>query len=136
MTPVDEPPTAYVAARFGRMAEARKTAAVLEQAGIKVTASWLRGSADESSYPQDHYQEAAAADLRDIDGARFFVFLSEESQSRHGRGGRHVELGWALASGKTCIGIGPRENIFPFLPQVRFARDAAYAAAMLLEEGA
>ena len=38
------------------------------------------------------------------------------------RGGRHVEFGLALAAGKRLCIVGPRENIFHFLPRVEVFR--------------
>jgi hypothetical protein len=40
--------------------------------------------------------------------------------SRYARGGRHVEFGVAVASGKRLIVIGYRENVFRWLAQVAF----------------
>ena len=44
---------------------------------------------------------------------------------------RDVELSGALAFGKTCIVIGPRENVFHCLPQVIWYPDWAPARSAL-----
>ena len=120
MTASKPNPTAYIAARDGRIQDARRVATILSNHNITITASWL--NKDESE-DQDHsaYPRIAAEDLHDIARADLFIFLSEEPTNPFGRGSRHVELGYALALGKIRVGIGPKENIFHHLPQLRFA---------------
>ena len=125
-------PTVYIAARYGRLEEGRETAAVFRRNGFTVTASWLEGG-DESLYSEDQYPDTAQQDLDDILRAEYFVFLSEEPENPHGRGGRHVEYGYALANGKRLIGIGPRENIFHHLPHVAFTDTAEEAALKIIQ---
>jgi hypothetical protein len=49
-------------------------------------------------------------DLEDL--ARADVIVSVTGDGGGGKGGRHVEHGYAIASGKRLIVVGPRENIF------------------------
>ena len=46
--------------------------------------------------------------------------FTEPPQSVYARGGRHVEFGVAVSSGKRLIVIGYRENVFHWLPQIEF----------------
>ena len=59
--------------------------------------------------------EFALRDLHDIDIADACILFTEEPESCWPRGARHVELGWAWKSGKTCMIVGPRENVFHWL---------------------
>jgi hypothetical protein len=65
----------------------------------------------------------AAIDLEDLYRADTLVAFSEDIRARgkprkHSRGGRWVEYGLALGTGKTVILVGPHENIFTHLAQV------------------
>lgn len=130
-------PKVYLAAPFARQAEMRKYADELAGFGIKVTSRWLhegeslndRGEVIKQSIP-DHI--AAQHDLEDIDRADVMIQFTEPpaklslagwkgfTTQYNPRGGRHVELGYALAKGKEVFVIGYRENIFHSLPQVKY----------------
>ena len=124
--------TIYIAARYGRIHDARRVAKVLSQHGVSINASWLKGPDSEPSLTGPELQQWALTDLHDIARSNLFVFLSEPPDNPFGRGGRHVELGYALALGKTCIGIGPKENIFRHLGQLIFVQNAQEEAKMVL----
>lgn len=115
----------YLAARFGRREECKSIRTQLQSMGYEVTSSWLdldysaRDSKEPTSAPPELRQQFAKQDIADILAADWFIMLSEEPDSTAGkRGGRHCEMGVALATGKRVVVIGPRENIFHFLPQV------------------
>jgi hypothetical protein len=104
----------YIAARYGRRAQANALRVVLERIGHVVTARWVTG---------DHQgaedARAALEDIQDLDAADTLVALSETGEvPGQARGGRHVEFGYALAQGKRVIVLGPRENVFHHLPGV------------------
>ena len=112
----------YLAARYSRRNEMRSLAATLRCNGFAVTSRWL--TEDE---PLDHklgdqtpmfYTETARIDLEDIDKADTILFFAEDPLVGTPRGGRHVEFGYALGTGKRMVCIGGHENIFGFLPQV------------------
>ena len=46
------------------------------------------------------------------------LFFAEEPSAPYSRGGRHVEFGYALATGKKVRVIGPEENVFHGLPGI------------------
>lgn len=115
----------YLAARFSRLAELNGYRAELEALGIEVTSRWLRGGHEWSGVP-DHdipigaQARFAAEDLEDIDAADVVVCFTEAPGTGPARGGRHVEMGYAIARGKTVLIVGHRENVFCCLPSVAY----------------
>lgn len=127
----------YLAARYSRRLELCEYRSQLEDRGFSIPAKWLQGShqittdgralgdAGESlveatgesdaelrrKFAQDDYDDVASADM-------LVAFTEAENTPGRSRGGRHVELGIALALGKTVVVVGPHENIFTWLPQV------------------
>ena len=61
----------------------------------------------------------AKDDFDDLRNADLVVAFTEPPRSGNSRGGRHIEAGLALAWGITLWIVGPRENVFYCLPQVR-----------------
>jgi hypothetical protein len=126
--------TAYLAARYSRRLELVGYKASLAEAGIHVTSRWLDGSHQASerdllgegyrgptSRPHLDFSEVVrfgTEDVEDIGHAYFFIAFTEEPRQTNSRGGRHVELGLALGTGKQVIVVGPRENVFCALQQV------------------
>ena len=122
----------YLAARYSRIKELNGYRALLEESGYIVTSRWLNGDWQSHGYDAyqiargdelDLYPEKAALfakdDVEDINAAHIILCFSEEPRTgKSGRGGRHIELGLALALGKRAIVIGPRENVFHCLPEV------------------
>lgn len=131
----------YLAARYSRRVELCGYRADLEALGIEVTSRWLNGShqLDNQGIPitddgerrfeagdpsVDHLRaHFATEDVADVLAAEVLVAFTEEPRVANSRGGRHVELGIALASGKHVVVIGPRENVFCWLPQVEHHAD-------------
>jgi hypothetical protein len=80
------------------------------------------------------FTEPPAAKCRDCDGIGVVYWPAEDGGSPpmecpgcggkgridSGRGGRHVEFGAAVATGKRLIVVGHRENLFHHLPGVEF----------------
>lgn len=110
----------YIAARYGRKAEAKALALKLQELGHGITSTWIDQAEDEMLYDQgpDAAARFAQKDLNEISSADGLIALSETEDSVYGRGGRHVELGYALAAGCRIIVIGPRENLFHYLLRV------------------
>jgi hypothetical protein len=110
----------YLAGRFSRRHEFKALADAITAAGHEVTSRWL--------YSDDHHLEldsgqlpavaAAARDLDDVRAATVCVAFTEDPESPQGRGGRHVELGAAIAFGLRVIVVGDPEHIFHLLPEV------------------
>src|ERR1035437_1318914 len=110
----------YVACRYERRAEAVDLAIYLKSQGHEVTSSWLFSLSKvegENSFIQ--MRRYAKRDLVDIKKCDAIVCLTEKVDSRHGRGGRHVEAGFAMALGKKVYIIGFKENVFYCMPEVK-----------------
>jgi len=116
----------YLAARYSRRAEMQTYAEDLIAAGCTITSRWIYGSHQISD--EGLSLEATAIDRRrfaeedyaDLISADICISFTEPPRSTNSRGGRHVELGIALGTGKQCIVVGHRENVFHCLPDVAF----------------
>jgi len=131
----------YLASRYGRRAELCEYREQLNAAGHKVQAQWLDGShqISDTGTPIGETGEAlvegddgsttlkAAAmrnrfamdDFRDVTMCELLIAFTEPPRSSASRGGRHVELGIALGLMKQVWIVGPRENIFCWMEDVR-----------------
>lgn len=127
----------YLAARYSRRLELCGYRSDLALLGIDVPARWLNGSHqldnegrpigetgelmfENGSAAADHYRRKFAEDdFEDVVDSDMLIAFTEQPRSGNSRGGRHVELGIALGMGKPVVIIGPRENVFCWLPQVR-----------------
>lgn len=126
----------YLAARYSRRLELCGYRSDLESRGIEVTSRWLNGSHQldnegrplgdagellfEAGSPEvDHFRwKFATDDIEDVLAADTLIAFTEQPRTGNSRGGRHAELGIALGAGRSVIVIGPRENVFCWLPQV------------------
>ena len=131
----------YLAARYSRREELCGYRELLRAAGHAVDAVWLNGThqISDSGKPIGEAGEAlvegddgsssdcAAAlrlrfamdDFRDVSMCELLIAFTEPPRSNASRGGRHVELGIALGQMKRVWIVGPRENIFCWLDDVR-----------------
>ena len=112
----------YLAARYSRKKEIKALIPILLEHNIRTTSRWLHETASETAHLDEFTptfcQQTAEIDLEDIDDADTFVFFSEDPKIGTPRGGRHVELGFALAKEKRIVVIGVHENIFHYLPEI------------------
>lgn len=114
----------YLAARYSRYPEMQEYARQLILCGHEVTARWILGDHELRSDGQSDADEWAVRwaqeDWDDLMAADVVIAFTEAPGSIVGRarGGRHVELGAALAANKAVCIVGPRENVFHHLPQV------------------
>lgn len=121
----------YLAARYSRRDELKEYARALAKikygdeiaeplvsmegtVTYEVTSSWLHGI--HSSINPNEHEPYAREDLADLLRSDIVISFTEAPgvEGRQ-RGGRHVEFGVALATGKLCIVVGPRENVFHWL---------------------
>lgn len=134
----------YISARFGRQAEARATAEeITERTGWECTARWLDAdpSVDDAVHSdRARMMGAATLDLIDIDAADVMFCLTETTAlgfdvpASLARGGRHVEVGYAIAREKPILVIGPRENLFHGMASVHdTVEDAARLAMRIID---
>lgn len=113
----------YIASRYSRRDEMRNVAEQLSERGFIVSSTWLQ-----EDYPlnmnldgltPEQHAEIATQDYDDIVGSDIMVFFAEDQNNQPPRGGRHVEVGIALALGVRIYIIGERENIFHYLPDIK-----------------
>ena len=97
----------------------------LARIGVGTTSRWLNGhhGIDFDAISGEERGRFAQEDLDDLDAADTFVLWNPRHHHRGGRGGRHVETGYALAHGKRVILVGERENVFHYLPEVEVVKD-------------
>lgn len=127
----------YLASRFSRGPELLGYRADLERHGIEVTSRWLLGGhewegTDDDALPVSVGARFAYEDLEDLDAADVVVCFTEEPRSGPTRGGRHVEFGYALATRKDLLVVGPRENVFYCVEEVRHRETWEEALAQLV----
>lgn len=124
----------YFAARFSRNAEMRSHRDELEGAVLhsEVTSRWIDlhpdivGAAQQTvsftpgqldADPEGCWK-LGAHDIEDLDAADVIVSFTGEGDDtgRPSKGGRHIEHGYAIATGKRIVIVGQRENIFHTYP--------------------
>lgn len=117
------PKSIYIASRYSRKDEMREVAEVLRGWGYKVTSSWLAEPHDSNmtldQLPVTTNAGYAQVDLDDVLAADVMLFFSEDPLIGTPRGGRHVEYGFAVANGIEIFTVGPKENIFHYLPYIK-----------------
>lgn len=114
----------YIAARFSRRPEANALANKLKALGYVITSRWVLPDSDHvlptglsEQAADSERQRFAEEDINDVLHANWLISLQEEPRS-NGRGGRHVEFGYALGIGIRVSAIGPRETVFHHLVEV------------------
>ncbi len=107
----------YIAAPSTESMHAVKLRSALRLAGVQVTSRWLELTAEQMTDPEMQVQ-GATDDLDDIDEADALIALNPESYANRGTGGRHVELGYAVARGKLIVLAGAKTNVFHYLPYI------------------
>ena len=105
----------YLAALFRRMNEMGKVADYLKEKGFEITSRWVYGG--EATAGSN--EACALLDLEDVDNADAIISFTHARGTMTSGGGRHVEFGYALAKGKECVIIGPKENVFHHHPKVK-----------------
>lgn len=110
----------YIAARYNRKEEMKGVAARLRTAGHKVASMWMyetyEANVTLNQVPQEILREIALSDYIELGAADAVLMFSEDPLVGTPRGGRHVEFGIAIGMGKDIYVIGPKENIFHYLP--------------------
>lgn len=126
----------YLCARYSRHPEMQQHRAAIEAAGHQVTSRWHNGSHEIGDVATDEDRcRLAVEDLQDLQAADcVFAFTEGETSAGRGRGGRHVEVGFALAAAILVILIGPRENVFHYLDLVERVDTLAEALELSQQE--
>lgn len=127
MRSVSRPKTAvYLAGRYDHREELAALAEILDGSGhFEITSRWIRGDHEMNRGDVADQKNPAYAldDLLDVLRADIVIHKTEDNSVGYTSGGRHVEFGIALASGKQNIIIGPQENVFHYLPGVQVYPD-------------
>lgn len=106
----------HLAARYEQRREMLRVARELEDGGHEITSRWLDGKF-RGARPEDN----AAYGLTDVVAADCIVLFTDRPPRNDAAipgGGRHVEFGYAMRAGKRLAIVGPRENVFEYLPAV------------------
>lgn len=125
-------PRVYLASRYSRRLELCEHRTTLKALGVEVTGRWLNGGhqVDDQGITLGEVGVAeveegsplagkfAQDDVEDVDRADSLILFTNEPRSAPMRGGAFVEMGLALAWGKPVIVVGPRANVFCWLPGV------------------
>ena len=127
----------YLAARYSRREELCRYRDHLAEIDWTVTSRWLNGNhqvADDGMTLPGTREEArrfCMEDLEDIDRAQLLIAFTEPPRSTASRGGRHVELGYALGRGMAVMVVGHQENVFCCHPLVEYFVDWESAVSQL-----
>jgi hypothetical protein len=134
----------YLSARLARRDELKNLREDLLAAGIECTSRWLDGEPTDLAdiadmdrsdvlradvlvtFTDPPSTEVCGLVIADQHGGSHIVAITPGTVSRFEwahRGGRHVEFGMALAAGKVCIVVGPRENFAHHSRDVRVCAD-------------
>lgn len=120
----------YLSGQFEDGPVLRKVRDDLVRAGFRVTSRWLNGASSTPATASAHQEGAAARlaaiayqDIEDIEAADVVVVFNPREACNTGRGGRHVETGYALALRKRVIVVGARGNVFHWMPEVTVVDD-------------
>lgn len=117
----------YIAAPYQLKDEALALRRRLILLGVYVTARWLLETEENSA-------RSAQLCLDDVDDAAIVLAISPEAWANRGTGGRHVELGYAIARGKRVIVIGHRTNVFHYHAEIEVADTVDQAVALIARE--
>lgn len=133
----------YLAARYSRNAEMREVRDILASFGMEVTSRWIDLHPDivgnhEESKGEDALnrapKECAPLAMHDLDDLARSNWVINFTGQGGRRGGRHVEFGYALATGKRLFVVGPREHVFHTLPAVEHLPDTASLVQWLITD--
>lgn len=110
----------YIASAYQTRDTVRAHVADLTSVGIQCTSRWLNekveitpgtvGAATDLS--DEAVRQHVSTDLTDVAAADTLVLFTASATGHIGGGGRHVEMGYALALDKHVVVIGTPENVF------------------------
>lgn len=107
----------YIAAPFQMQEEIRNgIAKQLEERNVNITSRWLTVEPIEKTSDEAH--SWALKDLYDVDQCDALLAWNPPDWRLKGSGGRHVELGYALAKDKGIVIVGDRSSIFHHLYRI------------------
>lgn len=101
----------YIAAPYPERNLAIAVMRALEAKDVEVTSSWLK-------IVEQNDSPTAQKDLADVAACDVLLAINPPAWANAGTGGRHVELGYAIALNKKIVLAGDRTNIFHYLDHV------------------
>lgn len=123
----------YISGSFSELEVLRQVENRLAGLGYESTTSWLHEPTVNASDPDWLRRARANEDVEDIKRADVFL-MSDEAETHNG--GRHTELGVAIAERKSINIVGPRGNTFMYLNMVVAWHSFEDLFAMLESKGA
>ncbi len=108
----------YIACPFEERERAISLAMTLRSFKHIITARWLTPENPVGDDDPQVRSDRAVGDLRDIQDADLVIVMNPCGYETRGTGGRHTELGIALALGTRVILIGERTQEFHFYPGI------------------
>lgn len=129
----------YLAARYARKEEMASLTSQIESLGHRVTSRWIHGepvAASDEMLSGGVRERFAKEDLTDLRAAHICIYFAEavEPMTGFSRGGKHVELGFALGLNMRVWVVGLRENNFQCLSRIRQFDTWRECAQVLKEE--
>lgn len=116
----------YLASRHEDRPDIVAVRSRLQEQGFIITSRWLTDQQPQiNGLIEDNETDSLTVqtnDLEDIDAADVLVVFSPKKAFGNSTGGRHVELGYALAKKKKIVLVGYRENVFHWNPAVLCVR--------------
>lgn len=114
----------YLAAAYRHKPYIKQLKDELKDCGIWCTSEWLDQDVNALDLKQNNGLGPAPSvyamrDLKDIDMADVVVMFTEINRNSYLTGGKHVEFGYALGTGKEVCIVGPEENVFNHMERVR-----------------
>ena len=110
----------YLAAALERQPAMQEVADFFRRQGFAVASTWHAGGdlRPDHTVPPGVLHAASLQAMAELRSADLVVVFTEPLGSAYQRGGRHVELGVALALEKVVFVVGPREAMFHHHPRV------------------
>ena len=128
----------YLASRYSKYKSMQVVRNFLESEGFLVTSRWINGDhqIDDEGLSSEAKEEErvrfAVEDIEDLKESDIVVCYTEKPRTTKSRGGRHVEMGMAIAWEKLVFVVGHRENVFCCLNSVIFCKDEKEMASKLM----
>lgn len=112
----------YLACSWDKKAEVKLIADELRSLGYEITSTWTEepdGPRDTfGDYTPEYLAEIAKRNINELDACDTLILFALNPKVPHYGGGRHFEFGYACATGKSLILVGPCEHVFHNLPCV------------------
>ena len=131
--------TIYLASPYNEKDKLQKVAQDLEAAGFEVTSRWL--CEEEPPFIKLHQvaeeklTSYAYRDVFDVLRADMLIFFAHDPTEPIYRGGSCVEMGIAIGRNKHIFVVGPQQNIFHYLEEVRHFATWEDCLAVLANKG-